>query len=521
MSSPPLDLVTSLQEATARLNAMLFNYVGALQRDAPPQLLKQGDVLVGGAAAGHSYDVQAQTEVMSKDLLAGLQELEGLIQQLPAPAGSTEGEEVAAAVMLLQQNAAAAVDLQAALSAASTKLVQLQDAHGLLAEVALAKPTAVATGLAAAACHSRVSARNFSSKAGAPSPRAVHVMSAWRSLLQRPAAVLLGTAAVSAGVWATQSEWRRQQHRPLQAASGAADPSPSARSTSCSATAAAGEDVGLAPYVPRLVLEAGAGMIPHPAKADRGGEDAFFICERGYAMGVADGVGGWAEVGVDPGLYSRELMRHANAATGTCQPGPNCPQHLLEVAYLSTAARGSSTACILCLENEHLHASNLGDSGFMIVRGGELLFMSPQQQHEFNFPYQIGSQDSMSDTPAVAQRFSVEVKPGDIVVAATDGLFDNVYPDEAASLVAASKERGETAQVAAVSLAQFARMRAADPTHLSPFAYGAQQLGYRYFGGKMDDITVLCAYVVPADSSGSIPGGGARASGALPPAAKL
>ena len=67
-----------------------------------------------------------------------------------------------------------------------------------------ATATAVATGLAAAACHSRVSARNFSSKAGAPSPRAVHVMSAWRSLLQRPAAVLLGTAAVSAGVWATQ-----------------------------------------------------------------------------------------------------------------------------------------------------------------------------------------------------------------------------------------------------------------------------------------------------------------------------
>jgi hypothetical protein len=38
-------------------------------------------------------------------------------------------------------------------------------------------------------------------------------------------------------------------------------------------------------------------MIPHPAKADRGGEDAYFICERGACMGVADGVGGWAEVG--------------------------------------------------------------------------------------------------------------------------------------------------------------------------------------------------------------------------------
>ena len=175
----------------------------------------------------------------------------------------------------------------------------------------------------------------------------------------------------------------------------------------------------------------------------------------------------------------------------------------------------------------------------MVIRDGELVFMSPQQQHEFNFPYQIGSADSMSDTPQVvlaagegscfarvaartnrfaargthrpglsaecmlaplqvAQRFSVEVRQGDIVVAATDGLFDNVYPDEAASLVSASKERGENAQAVAVTLAQFARMRAADPTHLSPFAYGAQQLGYRYFGGKMDDITIVVAFVVAA-----------------------
>ena len=39
----------------------------------------------------------------------------------------------------------------------------------------------------------------------------------------------------------------------------------------------------------------------------------------------------------------------------------------------------------------------------MVVRSGELVFMSPQQQHEFNFPYQIGSADSMADTPHAAQ----------------------------------------------------------------------------------------------------------------------
>lgn len=61
-----------------------------------------------------------------------------------------------------------------------------------------------------------------------------------------------------------------------------------------------------------------------------------------------------------PGLLPR-LSRPA---------GPHCPQHLLEVAYLSTVARGSSTACILCLENERLHASNLGDSGARGWGGG-------------------------------------------------------------------------------------------------------------------------------------------------------
>jgi hypothetical protein len=80
------------------------------------------------------------------------------------------------------------------------------------------------------------------------------------------------------------------------------------------------------------------------------------------------------------------------------------------------------------------------------------------------------------------------------------------------------QERGESAAAAATSLAQFARMRAADPTHLSPFAYGAQQLGYRYFGGKMDDITVLCAYVVAASARQAV---AAAAAAAAPPASKL
>ena len=52
--------------------------------------------------------------------------------------------------------------------------------------------------------------------------------------------------------------------------------------------------------------------------------------------------------------------------------------------------QGSSTACILALEGDTLHAANLGDSGFMVVRRNKMLFKSRSQQHQFNFPFQLG-----------------------------------------------------------------------------------------------------------------------------------
>lgn len=54
---PPVDLVTALQEALGRVNGLLFNYVGALQRDAPPQPVK-GEALL---APPKAYDVQARS----------------------------------------------------------------------------------------------------------------------------------------------------------------------------------------------------------------------------------------------------------------------------------------------------------------------------------------------------------------------------------------------------------------------------------------------------------------------------
>lgn len=44
-------------------------------------------------------------------------------------------------------------------------------------------------------------------------------------------------------------------------------------------------------------------IIPHDDKIHRGGEDSAHVCDT--LITVADGVGGWARHGVNPGLFSK------------------------------------------------------------------------------------------------------------------------------------------------------------------------------------------------------------------------
>ena len=61
----------------------------------------------------------------------------------------------------------------------------------------------------------------------------------------------------------------------------------------------------------RYALCAHGENLPHPDKTAKGGEDAWFArvsaANGGGALGVADGVGGFNDQGVDPGLYARVL----------------------------------------------------------------------------------------------------------------------------------------------------------------------------------------------------------------------
>ncbi|KAL1208649.1 putative protein phosphatase 2C 80 [Cardamine amara subsp. amara] len=244
-----------------------------------------------------------------------------------------------------------------------------------------------------------------------------------------------------------------------------------------------------------LKLVSGSCYLPHPEKEATGGEDAHFICDEEQAIGVADGVGGWAEVGIDSGLFSRELMFYSVSAIQEQHKGSSIdPLMVLEKAHSQTTAKGSSTACIIALTDKGLHAINLGDSGFTVVRDGTTVFQSPVQQHGFNFTYQLESGNS-GDVPSSGQVFTIDVESGDVIVAGTDGVYDNLYNEEITGVVVSAVRAGLDPKATAQKIADLARQRALDRKRQSPFSAAAQEAGFRYYGGKLDDITAVVSYV--------------------------
>lgn len=101
-----------------------------------------------------------------------------------------------------------------------------------------------------------------------------------------------------------------------------------------------------------LKLISGSCYLPHPDKEETGGEDAHFICVDEQAIGVADGVGGWADVGVDAGQFARDLMSNSVAAIQEEPKGSIDPARVLEKAHSIIKAKGSSTACIIALTDK-------------------------------------------------------------------------------------------------------------------------------------------------------------------------
>lgn len=246
-----------------------------------------------------------------------------------------------------------------------------------------------------------------------------------------------------------------------------------------------------------LKMFAGSFYQPKENQHQPSGEDYHFICEEQQTIGVADGVGGCADLSIDTGIYARHLMTNAVRSIQDQWPkGAVDPKQVLHAAFWKTEVEGASTACIITLKDNFLHAANLGDSGFIVIRKGKIVYRSSVQETGFNCPYQLGRLTGY--TPQLAKEICVEVRPDDVLVAATDGLFDNVRPDEIENEAMICDREEYPPELMARRLAEVARKKSRLEYSISPFTMAAMTFGldFRdYRGGKSDDVTVIVGYI--------------------------
>lgn len=102
------------------------------------------------------------------------------------------------------------------------------------------------------------------------------------------------------------------------------------------------------------------------------GEDAHFLASTAKKIwaGVFDGVGGWADHGVDPSVFSAGLAKHCHdAATKDASALQVLTEGYEGVQKDVSITLGSSTACVasLDLDTGKVEIANLGDSGYLLV----------------------------------------------------------------------------------------------------------------------------------------------------------
>ncbi|PGH09598.1 hypothetical protein AJ79_05654 [Helicocarpus griseus UAMH5409] len=236
------------------------------------------------------------------------------------------------------------------------------------------------------------------------------------------------------------------------------------------AASASGKAQGLSPaknvidFKPELeALGVQTGTTAAARKRSRfpSGEDAFFVSKvhgepNAIAFGVADGVGGWSDSGVDPADFSHALCSNiAQAALHWDTSGDKMrTRSLMQKGYERCIAdrsifAGGSTASIgIAHSNGKVELGNLGDSGSILCRLAAIHHYSVPQTHDFNTPYQLTLvpplmriQSSVfggkvfEDLPYHANVTDLTMQHGDVLILATDGVLDNLYNQDILNLI--------------------------------------------------------------------------------------
>ena len=240
-----------------------------------------------------------------------------------------------------------------------------------------------------------------------------------------------------------------------------------------------------------IQIQSAAYVLPHPAKVRWGGEDAVFT--RGRTFGVFDGVSGAEKLDGVP-LYSKTLadeMKRLIASDDESLNIQELTKRLTRCAETADrTATGASTAVVACIGADgFLRALNVGDSACIVIRNNRVVARTREISHYFECPYQL-SVDS-PDRPRDGTKLNLELQRGDLVLMASDGIFDNLNDDQICEIVAAEK----TPTAMAKRVTELSRKVSLDDSAPTPYAKLAKRFGDPDYpdglGGKVDDVSCI------------------------------
>lgn len=176
------------------------------------------------------------------------------------------------------------------------------------------------------------------------------------------------------------------------------------------------------------------------------GDDVAFVKQSNdyVLIGLSDGVSGNRHHGLDPYKFAHTLISSCLEETDRVV-GSSSMRGLVHRAIRCVEKRsifGSATLCLLSIDkhSSYLRSLNIGDSGFMLIRQNKLIVRSHPQYHRGSSPFQLSSLPSTQvfasnttrlyhDKPSDGEYIEHQLEIGDLLLIASDGLFDNLYED--------------------------------------------------------------------------------------------
>jgi protein phosphatase PTC7 len=228
-------------------------------------------------------------------------------------------------------------------------------------------------------------------------------------------------------------------------------------------------------------------VLPDPKKLFWGGEDAVFV--RGRSFGVFDGVSGAEKLDGLP-LYSITLAQEMKSRVGVDGLQVKDMVELLSesVEVANRRATGASTALVGSIgEDGVLQVLNVGDSTAVVVRENKVVARTREINHFYECPYQFST--SSPDRPRDGTRLRLALKRGDVVIAGSDGVFDNLEEEQ---IVDELRKSPRKASVIAKRVSDLSRRVSQNPKAVTPFSRLALQKKNPDYpdgvGGKVDDV---------------------------------